>query len=220
MLKKLLSLLTPSLLLFSLPTKAYEFERWQIHGTTFYGMTSDKVSRGIGAKFTDAFTSSKNAVYGVSFDFGRYYTNLNSDFVKRNNLGNFTLGAEFSYSYLNSDYEDTVVTDTTTYYQGKVEKSSIRFGAFARYYFYHVVFVRFAGGLDQTFSSETQRTNSEFAQQFYKIKNNILTPYNSLALGFDIGNVTSTLQATYIYGTKKQPSYYTLTINLGFNYNF
>ncbi|RIY32489.1 hypothetical protein CKF54_04765 [Psittacicella hinzii] len=219
MLKKyLLSVIAFPLLSFS--ANAYEFARWQVQAVTFYGLAQDKVSTSVGRQFTSAFTSSDNAVYGLGFDFGRYYTNLNSEFIRKHNLGNITIGGEFYYSYLNSDSSETVVTDTTTYYKSSVDKSSIRFGAFIRYYFYNVVYVRLSSGLDQTFSSESLETNSEFAQQFYKVKRNILTPYSSLGLGFDIGNVASSINATYIYGTKKQPSYYTLTIRLGFNYTF
>lgn len=215
MIKKI-SLLLPLLLGVSSSAWSYSFSKWQIQGSTFYGLVSDRISRNVGSQFTDAFTSSKNAAYGVSLDFGRYYTDLNSDFVKKHNLGNFTLGGEFIYSYLNSDSEETVVTDTTTYYRTEVSKNSIRLGLFARYYFYNIVYVRLASGLDQTFSSEKQTV----ADSFTKVKHNILTPYSSIALGYDYNLLASAIKLTYVYGAKKQPSYYTVTVNIGFNYTF
>ncbi|MFC6276531.1 hypothetical protein [Psittacicella hinzii] len=211
-----------TLLATSQTSQAFTFDKWNLHATTFYGTYSHNRGQGL-TKFTNSFTSSKNAAYGFSLEFGRLYTFYNTPSLKDTAFRKFVVGAELSYAYLNSSDSQTVVnTETgTTYYKSQAHKNLINLGGFFRYYLWDTVYLKYSLGYNQTFGSESATmTNSEFASHFYKVKTNILTPYTSLGVGYDLDSFTAGLKGTYVFKHGDHAAYYLLTLHIGFNYSF
>lgn len=210
------------------PSQAFTFDQYRVRAATFYGFVSNSALGQFSSKFTNAFTTSRNAVYGITFDAGRMWTKFNSKTLEANDIDKIVWGAEFIYSYLNSDTSKEVITSSsstsaataTQSFKGKVIKNSLKLGTFASYYFFDTIYLRGALGLDQTFNAETTHETVNQQTKTQKIKTSYLTPYLSLGIGYDIGYLSNELKATYVCSRKQDKGYFTVILSIGTQFTF